>query len=90
MENEIEFESHDVKKEPVTQEESLKLLKKKKLFLEKKGKKVNRFSKKEIDDETLLKMFIGRSGTLRAPVLSGKTWIMAGFEEETYKELLSK
>ncbi|WP_372367636.1 hypothetical protein [Candidatus Uabimicrobium sp. HlEnr_7] len=56
--------------------------------MEKKGKTVKRLSAKEANEELLLKMFLGRSGTLRAPVLIGKTWAMAGFEEDTYKELL--
>lgn len=88
MENEIEH--HDVRKEPISEEQTIKLLKGKKLFLEKKGKNVKRLTSKEVNEETLLKMFLGRSGTLRAPVLMGKTWAMAGFEEDTYRELLKK
>ncbi|MDF1665866.1 MAG: hypothetical protein P1V97_29185 [Planctomycetota bacterium] len=59
-----------------------------KKLLVKKGKKVVEFKvSDDLSDEDILKNFLGRSGTLRAPVLqSGKT-LMAGWEEETYKSL---
>ena len=88
--SEKQIDHHDVRKEPISESETLKLLKGKKLYLEKKGKSVKRLSAKEANKETLLKMFLGRSGTLRAPVLMGDTWAIAGFEEETYRELLDK
>lgn len=88
MDNNIEFISYDVRKEPISKEESLKILRTKKIFLEKKGKKIQRFLHENVDDETLLKMFLGRSATLRAPVLAGNDWVIAGFEESTYRELL--
>lgn len=59
-----------------------------KKLLVKKGKKIVELKvSDDLSDEDILKNFLGRSGTLRAPVLqSGKT-LMAGWHEETYESL---
>ncbi len=90
MAHDIEFVSHDVRKNPIFPEEVLKILATKNRFYEKRGKKV-KFLDREKDaptEEMLLKMFLGRSGKLRAPVIAAEDWIMAGFEENQYRKLL--
>ena len=91
LQNNVEFQSHDVRKEPIDKDAVMAILSQKMDFYEKKGKKVIHFNRQKDNpsEEVLLKMFLGRSGFLRAPVLSGGSWIMAGFEVESYKGLLS-
>ena len=50
-------------------------------------KHINR-QKDSPGEKDLLAIFLGRSNTLRAPVLSRGSWIIAGFDEGTYKNLL--
>ena len=52
-----------------------------------KGKKLLRFSMADVDEEALVKVALGRSGTLRAPAIRiGKSFIV-GFHAEGYEEL---
>ena len=91
MENKIEVISHDVRKNPISAEDAKVILTEKNRFYEKRGKKI-KFINRESDqptEETLLKMFLGRSGNLRAPVLAADDWIIAGFEENQYRTLLN-
>jgi len=56
-----------------------------------KGKKVVHFDlkKNRPDDATLLGVMLGPTGNLRAPTLRKGRTLIVGFNEETYKELLS-
>jgi arsenate reductase-like glutaredoxin family protein len=40
------------------------------------------------DDETLRRLVLGRSRTMRAPALRVRRTLMIGFDEDTYLELL--
>ena len=85
----IDFVSHDVRKNPLDEQQTLELLKQKTDFYEKKGKKIIHIkSADKPSQDQLCKMFLGRSGTLRAPVLTKDNWIIAGFTEEIYSELI--
>lgn len=46
--------------------------------------------KEKISDADLKRALIGRSGTMRAPVLIVGTTMMGGFDEGIYKKLLKK
>ena len=52
------------------------------------GKKVRTFNMKSDapDDAELLKLMLGRSGSLRAPTLRRGTTLLVGFNADAYKD----
>jgi arsenate reductase-like glutaredoxin family protein len=82
--------SHDVRKDPIDPKGTLAALAKVKTFYIKSGKSVKVVDRKKDQptDKEILKQFLGRSGTMRAPVLVNGSKAMAGFEEETYRMIL--
>lgn len=55
-----------------------------------KGRKVIHLNIKEENParEDVLALLIGRSGTLRAPVIKHRSALIVGFDEETYSQVL--
>ena len=85
----IEPQLIDVRKKPVSAAEALKLVRKAKKAYAKKGSKVVVLDlSKKVSNEEILEHFLGRSGTMRAPVVQVGDAIFAGFDEQGYLELL--
>lgn len=54
-----------------------------------KGKKVTRFRMKDKPAEAdLLKVMLGATGNLRAPVVKRGKTVLVGFNQEVYEEIL--
>ena len=51
------------------------------------GKKILMFDKFDLNNEDIIKVSFGRSGTLRAPSLKFKGKFVIGFNDDLYKEL---
>jgi arsenate reductase-like glutaredoxin family protein len=86
----IASSEHNVRREPLGPKEALALLRSVKSASVKSGKKILEFeiSKTTPSDAELLKHFLGRSGTLRAPVIRIGSHLIAGFDEAVWKKLL--
>ena len=54
-----------------------------------KGKNVKRLKPKNAADEDIAALIIGPSGNLRAPAFFVGKRLIIGFEEETYREVLT-
>lgn len=80
----------NAKKESIGREEALALARACDEVIVTKGKKVVRFRPKKVgvDDETLAGAILGRSGTLRAPVLQVGKKLYVGYDEDAYSELI--
>lgn len=88
--NQVEYESVDVRKQPIQPEQALKLAKKFKVVYGISGKKVVSYnlSKDKPSDDDLKKILIGRSGTMRAPCIAIDSTFVGGFSPDLYKKLL--
>jgi len=82
---EVEQERNS-RKEPLSEEEALKLLADSQRILVAKGRKVVEISKGEASPEDLK----GRSGNFRAPILLTEGTLLVGFHGETLEEVLSR
>lgn len=85
------LETVDAKKKRFTRKEALDLARKADELYAAKGKKVVHLNlkKDKLSDDDLAALIIGPSGNLRAPsFFVGKTLIV-GFDESTYKQVLS-
>jgi len=71
-------------------EKTLKLVRSAKKAFVKKGKNVIEFlvTIKSPKNDEILEHFLGRSGTMRAPVIISGNQIMAGFDEVAYNLML--
>jgi len=81
----------DAKKNTVSAARALALAREVDEIVATRGRQVIRVDlrKEKPDAETLKKLLIGPSGNLRAPTLRmGKT-LLVGFDEETYRKLLT-
>ena len=74
-------------KNKFNREETLNLLKDADTVLVAKGKKLLRFSMKDVDEDALAKAVLGRSGNLRAPAMQVGTSFIVGFHADGYQEL---
>jgi arsenate reductase-like glutaredoxin family protein len=86
--NKVPHTFEDVRKSPVAPEDALALVRRHRLALVKRGKNVVQFEVAAASDEEILKHFLGREGTLRAPTVSVGDTIVAGFDEDTFVRLL--
>jgi len=79
-----------VRKNPISARDALKLAKKSSKVFGVMGKKVISYDiKKDTPtDEEILKIIIGRSGTLRAPCLQVNDIFVGGFDVVLYKNIL--
>lgn len=84
------YQNHDVRKDPIHPAEAVEIVRQRDLIFVKRGRGVMKRSlgADNLTDEEILKYFLGRSGTMRAPVLLTPRGVMAGFEESIYRELL--
>jgi hypothetical protein len=79
-----------VRKKPISLKDALKLVRKMRKVHGVSGKKITTFdlSKDSPTDDELVKLIIGRSGTLRAPCLQVDDIFVGGFNGDLYKKLL--
>ena len=86
----MNYQEIDVRKKPFTSAETLKLAKSFRYIYGIRGQKVVSYDlkKENPSDEDLLKILLGRSGTLRAPCLSVDDSFVAGFQKDLYQKLL--
>lgn len=79
----------DAKKNTIGREEAIQLARKATEIVSAKGKTVKRLTTKNADDDAIAALIIGPSGNLRAPAFFAGKRLIIGFEEETYKEVLT-
>jgi arsenate reductase-like glutaredoxin family protein len=77
----------DVRKAPISPKGTLALVRRHRVALAKRGKSLVQLDPRTASDEEILKHFLGREGTLRAPTVSIGDTIVAGFDEETFARL---
>ena len=85
---ELEPKFVDVRKAPISPKETIAIVRKHKKALSKIGGKIREIDPKLASDEEIKKLFLGREGTMRAPVVSNGVAIFAGFYEATFDELI--
>ncbi len=80
----------DAKKHTIGREEALRLARTAEEIVSAKGKTVRRLQHPaKADDESIAALIIGPSGNLRAPAFFAGKRLVIGFEEETYRQLLT-
>ncbi|MCS7167280.1 MAG: ArsC family (seleno)protein [Gemmatales bacterium] len=82
-------EIHDAKKQPLSPEQALALLRQAQVFHIAKGKKVIRYDLKQEkpNKEELKKLLAGPTGNLRAPTFRVGQNVLVGFDEATCRQL---
>lgn len=80
----------DVRKAPISRAETLKLVRAHQHAVATRGGKLFRVEVAKATDEELLKLFLGREGSLRAPTVSDGKTIVGGWDEETLVKLARK
>jgi arsenate reductase-like glutaredoxin family protein len=90
LRNKVAYRNHDVRKDPIDPATTLAIVQACGEIFVKRGRGVlhRDLRKVEMSDDELLSHFLGRSGTMRAPVLRTAGAIMAGFEESVYRQIL--
>jgi arsenate reductase-like glutaredoxin family protein len=82
--NKVEFEFEDVRKQPVSLEDTIALVRAHRVAFAKKGSKLIELDPKKATDEEIAKAFIGNSGTLRAPTIAVGDKLLGGWDEATF------
>jgi arsenate reductase-like glutaredoxin family protein len=90
LRNKVAYRNHDVRKDPIDAAETLAIVRASGEIYVKRGRGVLHRDLRQVamTDEELLRHFLGRSGTMRAPVLRTPDAIVAGFEESVYRQIL--
>lgn len=86
--NEIVHGFEDVRKAPVSKRDTIALIRRYKRAIAKRGAALTEFDPRVATDEVILKAFLGREGTLRAPTVAVGETIVGGFDESTYRKLM--
>jgi arsenate reductase-like glutaredoxin family protein len=73
----------DVRKAPISKSETVAIVRKHRRAIAKVGGKLKEIDPKVATAAEIEKLFLGREGTMRAPVVSDGTTILAGFDPET-------
>jgi arsenate reductase-like glutaredoxin family protein len=84
---EIAHQFVDVRKGPIPAKETVAIVRKHKKAIAKMSGKIVTLDPKKATDEEIKKAFLGREGTMRAPVVSDGATILGGFDEETFREM---
>ena len=81
----------DAKKSTIGYDEAIRLARGAEVIVSAKGKAVKRLDlkKDKPDDAAIAALVIGPSGNLRAPAFFVGKQLMIGFEEDSYRELLT-
>ena len=80
----------DVRKGPIPPKKTVAIVRQHKRAISKIGGKLREIDPKTATDAEIEKLFLGREGTMRAPVFSNGEVIFAGWDEATFAELLGK
>jgi arsenate reductase-like glutaredoxin family protein len=78
----------DVRKKPISKKDTVAIVRKHKRALAKVGGKIQEIDPEQATDAEILKLFLGREGTMRAPVVSKGGTIFAGFDEATFRDVV--
>jgi arsenate reductase-like glutaredoxin family protein len=78
----------DVRKGPIPPKETVAIVRKHKKAIAKLGGTMRSIDPKTATDAEIQKLFLGREGTMRAPVVSDGTTILAGFDEDSFVALV--
>jgi hypothetical protein len=81
---------HDVRKLPLDAGEAVALVRRHKRAFAKKGVALHTLDPASATDAEILKLFLGREGSLRAPTLSIGDAILGGWDEPTVTTLLAE
>lgn len=79
----------DVRKGPLSPSQTVALVRTHEVAIAKVGGTLRTIDPKTATAEEIEKLFLGREGTMRAPVTSNGTTILAGFDEDTFEALSS-
>jgi arsenate reductase-like glutaredoxin family protein len=85
--NHVEHGFEDIRKEPVSPKDTLAIVRKHRVAIAKRGQNLVRLDPRTATDEEILKAFLGREGTMRAPTVSVGDTIVAGFDASTFRDL---
>ena len=80
----------DVRKAPIAPKDALALIRQHRHAIATRGGKLFELEVAKASDDELLKLFLGREGTLRAPTVSDGTTLLGGFDEKTLARLAGK
>ena len=86
--NDVPHAFVDVRKAPISKKRMLALVREHRRALAKVGGKVHEVDPATATDAELAKLFLGREGSMRAPVVSTNGAIFAGFDEATFRALV--
>ena len=86
--NSVPYVFVDVRKAPLSRERTLALVREHRRALAKVGGKVQELDPVTATDAEIAKLFLGRQGAMRAPVVSANGVIFAGFDESTLRALV--
>lgn len=81
---------HDVRKQPLDADAALALVRRHKRAFAKKGVALVTLDPATATDAEILKLFLGREGSLRAPTLTVGDAILGGWDEPTITALLAE
>lgn len=84
---EVQHEFEDVRKQPISAAAAVKLVRRHRKAIAKRGPKLVELDPAAATDEEIRRLFLGREGTLRAPTVSDGTTILGGFDEATLRRL---
>ncbi len=86
----IEHQFEDVRKKPISPKDTVAIVRRHKKAMAKVGGQLRVVDPKTATDAEIQKAFLGREGTMRAPVVSDGTTILAGFDEASLSALVGK
>jgi arsenate reductase-like glutaredoxin family protein len=86
--NEVEHAFEDIRKAPVSKRNTIALVRAHRRAIAKRGAAVIEIDPNKATDEEILKLFLGREGTLRAPSVSVGDTLIAGFDAASFEKLL--
>ncbi|PIE58035.1 MAG: hypothetical protein CSA33_05090 [Desulfobulbus propionicus] len=79
----------EARKEKIDREGAWKILASAHEILIGRGKKISRFTPSSDNQEEILKLSLGRSGSLRAPTLVIGNMVIVGYNDEMYRQLFA-
>ncbi len=85
--NDVPHAFEDVRKQPVSKKDTIAIVRSHRRAIAKRGAAVTEIDPRTASDEEILKLFLGREGTLRAPSVSVGDTIVAGFDAATFAKL---
>ena len=78
----------DVRKAPILPKQTIAIVRQHRRAISKMGGTLREIDPKKATDAEIEKLFLGREGTMRAPVFSNGEVIFAGWDEQTFDDLM--